>query len=108
LSDAGIQVTVACRTLETAKQLCEGLKNCNPISLDVTNESALDAEVAKNALVVSLIPYTFHAVSGLYFFLPNAKLLHRFCDPLCLELLHIRNYIWKVSENIGLLYIDCH
>jgi saccharopine dehydrogenase (NADP+, L-glutamate forming) len=51
----------ACRTLESAKKLSVGVKNAHPISLDVTNEAALDAEVAKNDLVISLIPYTFHA-----------------------------------------------
>ncbi|KAN0103306.1 Saccharopine dehydrogenase [Hyaloscypha variabilis] len=61
LSDAGIEVSVACRTLESAKKLSEGVKNAHPISLDVTDEKALDAEVAKNDLVISLIPYTFHA-----------------------------------------------
>ncbi|KAI1486726.1 Apo Saccharopine reductase [Biscogniauxia mediterranea] len=61
LSDAGIQVSVACRTLEKAKSLAEGVKNARPISLDVTDEKALDAEVAKHDLVISLIPYTFHA-----------------------------------------------
>jgi len=61
LSDAGIEVSVACRALESAKKLAEGAKNAKPISLDVTDEKALDAEVAKNDLVISLIPYTFHA-----------------------------------------------
>ncbi|KAB8289959.1 hypothetical protein EYC80_010286 [Monilinia laxa] len=61
LSEAGIQVSVACRTLESAKKLSEGVKNAHPISLDVTDDKALDAEVAKNDLVISLIPYTFHA-----------------------------------------------
>lgn len=51
----------ACRTLESAKKLSEGVKNATPISLDVTDEKALDAEVAKHDLVISLIPYTFHA-----------------------------------------------
>ena len=37
------------------------MKNAHPISLDVTDAAALDAEVAKNDVVVSLIPYTFHA-----------------------------------------------
>ncbi|KAF2842999.1 putative Saccharopine dehydrogenase [Patellaria atrata CBS 101060] len=60
LSKAGIKVTVACRTLESAKKLSEGLSNAYPISLDVNNETALDAEVAKNAVVVSLIPWTYH------------------------------------------------
>ncbi|KAI1132655.1 Apo Saccharopine reductase [Nemania abortiva] len=61
LSDAGIKVTVACRTLERAKELSKGVKNAYPISLDVSDDKALDAEVAKNDLVISLIPYTFHA-----------------------------------------------
>jgi saccharopine dehydrogenase (NADP+, L-glutamate forming) len=51
----------ACRTLESAKSLSAGVKNATPISLDVTNDQALDAEVAKHDLVISLIPYTFHA-----------------------------------------------
>ncbi len=50
-----------CRTLESAKKLSAGVKNAHPISLDVTDEAALDAEVAKNDLVIRLIPYTFHA-----------------------------------------------
>ncbi|KAK4163533.1 Saccharopine dehydrogenase [Cladorrhinum sp. PSN259] len=60
LSDAGIPVTVACRTLVSAQKLSQGVKNANPISLDVTDDAALDAEVAKHDLVISLIPYTFH------------------------------------------------
>nr|POE65161.1 saccharopine dehydrogenase [nadp(+), l-glutamate-forming] [Quercus suber] len=62
LDKAGVSVTVACRTLESAKKLCEGLKNANAISLNVSDSSALEAEIAKVALVISLIPYTFHAV----------------------------------------------
>ncbi|EGS17260.1 saccharopine dehydrogenase-like protein [Thermochaetoides thermophila DSM 1495] len=61
LSEAGIPVTVACRTLATAQKLAEGVPTATPISLDVTNDQALDAEVAKHDLVISLIPYTFHA-----------------------------------------------
>ncbi|KKY14995.1 putative saccharopine dehydrogenase [Phaeomoniella chlamydospora] len=61
LSDAGIEVTVACRTLESAKKLSEGVKLAKPISLDVTDDKALDAVVAQHELVISLIPYTFHA-----------------------------------------------
>ena len=52
---------LACRTLESAKKLSEGVKTARPISLDVTDDKALDAEVAKHDLVISLIPYTFHA-----------------------------------------------
>lgn len=47
LSDASVEVTVACRTLENAKKLCEGCKNTTAISLDVNDSDALDAEVAK-------------------------------------------------------------
>ncbi|ODA76853.1 hypothetical protein RJ55_07369 [Drechmeria coniospora] len=61
LAESGIAITVACRTLESAKALAAGIKNATPISLDVTDDRALDAEVAKNDLVISLIPYTFHA-----------------------------------------------
>lgn len=37
------------------------MKLARPIALDVTDAKALDAEVAKHDLVISLIPYTFHA-----------------------------------------------
>lgn len=47
LSDASVEVTVACRTLENAKKLCEGCKNTTAISLDVNDSDALDSEVAK-------------------------------------------------------------
>ncbi|KAG6012600.1 Saccharopine dehydrogenase [NADP(+), L-glutamate-forming] [Claviceps pusilla] len=61
LTDAGIAVTVACRTLKTAQDLAGDNKLATPISLDVTNDEALDAEVGKHDLVISLIPYTYHA-----------------------------------------------
>ncbi|KAI9847362.1 MAG: Saccharopine dehydrogenase [NADP(+), L-glutamate-forming] [Sclerophora amabilis] len=50
----------ACRTLKSAKDLCSGFKNAQPISLDVTKADELDAEVTKVDVVISLIPYTFH------------------------------------------------
>ncbi|KIH94578.1 saccharopine dehydrogenase (NADP+, L-glutamate forming) [Sporothrix brasiliensis 5110] len=61
LAKSGVTVSVACRTLDSAKSLSAGIQNAVPISLDVTNNDALDAEVAKHDLVISLIPYTFHA-----------------------------------------------
>ncbi|OHW96127.1 saccharopine dehydrogenase [Colletotrichum incanum] len=61
LSESGVSVTVACRTLESAVSLSAGVKNATPISLDVTDDNALDVEIAKHDLVISLIPYTFHA-----------------------------------------------
>lgn len=53
--------SVACRTLQTAKDLAGDNKLATAISLDVNNDEALDAEVAKHDLVISLIPYIFHA-----------------------------------------------
>ncbi len=53
--------SVACRTLGSAKKLAEGIKHTHPISLDVTNTEALDDEVKRHGLIISLIPYTFHA-----------------------------------------------
>lgn len=50
----------ASRSLEHAKKLAEGVKNATPIALDVTDQKALDAAVAKHDLIISLIPYTLH------------------------------------------------
>lgn len=61
LGNAGIKVTVACRTLERAEKLASGIKNAHAISLDVNDSESLDREVAKVSVVISLIPYTFHA-----------------------------------------------
>lgn len=61
LSDAGVYTTVACRTLSSAESLCTGIANTNPVSLDVTNSAALEAALADQDVVISLIPYTFHA-----------------------------------------------
>lgn len=55
----GIDVTVACRTLSNAQALAGDVAKA--ISLDVQDDKALDAAVAQHDLVVSLIPYTFHA-----------------------------------------------
>jgi saccharopine dehydrogenase (NADP+, L-glutamate forming) len=59
-TDNPIHSFTACRTLASAKKLVSGLKNTRAISLDVTNEDALDTEVARVDLVISLVPYTFH------------------------------------------------
>lgn len=61
LSESGVQVTVACRTLLTAQQLSAGVTNARPQALDVNDAQALDAAVAQHDLVISLIPYTSHA-----------------------------------------------
>jgi saccharopine dehydrogenase (NADP+, L-glutamate forming) len=61
LSKAGVHVTVACRTLASAKKLSGGFKNTSAVSLDVNDTTALESAVAENDIVISLIPYTFHA-----------------------------------------------
>ncbi|KAI6018483.1 Saccharopine dehydrogenase-domain-containing protein [Pisolithus microcarpus] len=55
------ELTVACRTLSSAAALADGLPNAAAISLDVNSTEALDAQVAVHDLVISLIPYTYHA-----------------------------------------------
>lgn len=59
--DPSNELTIACRTLESAKALAEGLPSTNALSLDVLDTAALEAAVAAHDLVISLIPYTFHA-----------------------------------------------
>lgn len=53
-----VKVTVACRTLSKAKELAGEVADA--ISLDVSDESALDKAVAEHDLVISLIPYIYH------------------------------------------------
>lgn len=53
-------LTVACRTLEKAQQLTQGLENASAISLDVEDTGALEAAVADHDLVISLIPHLYH------------------------------------------------
>lgn len=55
----GVKVTVACRTLSKAKALAGTVASA--ISLDVSDDAALDEAVGKCDVVVSLIPYTYHA-----------------------------------------------
>lgn len=62
LSKADVHVTVACRTLESAKKLCGGFNNTTAISLDVSDDAALDKALEQVDLVISLIPYTYHAL----------------------------------------------
>jgi len=61
LDKAGISVTVACRTLEKAKKLAGDFKKATAISLDVNDTAALESEVARHDVTISLIPYTYHA-----------------------------------------------
>lgn len=52
--------TLACRNIESAQKLCKGTDNARPIALDVQDEAALDLEVGKVDVAVSLIPYIHH------------------------------------------------
>ncbi|ORY62851.1 Saccharopine dehydrogenase-domain-containing protein [Leucosporidium creatinivorum] len=55
-------LTVACRNVETAQALADQLSgNASAISVDVADEASLDAAVKEHDLIISLIPYTFHA-----------------------------------------------
>lgn len=47
LSEKGVEITVACRTLDSAQKLSKGVKGAKAISLNVEDETALDAEVSK-------------------------------------------------------------
>ncbi|KAH9818053.1 Saccharopine dehydrogenase-domain-containing protein [Melampsora americana] len=56
------ELTIACRTLATAKSLAEELaRDANYISLDITDTAALDRAVSEHDLIISLIPYIHHA-----------------------------------------------
>ncbi|KAJ9102498.1 hypothetical protein QFC21_002898 [Naganishia friedmannii] len=57
----GYGLTVAARSLESAQELANKVINARAIDIDVADAKALDAAVADHDLVVSLIPYTFHA-----------------------------------------------
>ncbi|EED24367.1 saccharopine dehydrogenase Lys9, putative [Talaromyces stipitatus ATCC 10500] len=61
LDQAGVEVTVAARNLNNAQKLASGGKHTKAISLDVNDDAALDKELEKVDLVISLIPYTYHA-----------------------------------------------
>lgn len=47
--------------MKTAEELGVDLPNTTAISLDVNDTAALEKAVAEHDLVISLIPYTYHA-----------------------------------------------
>ncbi|KAK8854594.1 spermidine synthase [Kwoniella newhampshirensis] len=55
------ELTVACRTLATAEALCKDLPNATPLSVDVGSPDALRQAIKGHDVVVSLVPYTYHA-----------------------------------------------
>ena len=60
LTESGVAVTVACRTLKDAQTLSSGFQNTSALSLDASDVTALDEAISKHDLVISLIPYTLH------------------------------------------------
>jgi saccharopine dehydrogenase (NADP+, L-glutamate forming) len=58
-ADKEYEVTVACRTVEKAKELAGD--RAKAIAVDATDEASIDAAVADCDLVISLIPYIHHA-----------------------------------------------
>ncbi|KAA1479185.1 saccharopine dehydrogenase [Dentipellis sp. KUC8613] len=59
--DPSNELTVACRTVAKAQALTEGLPGTTAVALDVTDTAALERAVAAHDLVISLIPYIYHA-----------------------------------------------
>ncbi|EEB06034.1 saccharopine dehydrogenase [Schizosaccharomyces japonicus yFS275] len=55
------QITVACRTQAKAQAFVGDIPNAKAIALDVSDEAALEKAVSQHDLVISLIPYTYHA-----------------------------------------------
>lgn len=56
-----IPVIIAARRLAIAQDLAVGYANTAAISLDVNDETALEAAIAEHDIVISLIPYIHHA-----------------------------------------------
>ncbi|OLY82823.1 Saccharopine dehydrogenase [NADP(+), L-glutamate-forming] [Smittium mucronatum] len=52
---------VACRGIEKAQKLASAFPGVLSASVDVSNEAQLDEAISKCDVVISLIPYTFHA-----------------------------------------------
>jgi saccharopine dehydrogenase (NADP+, L-glutamate forming) len=64
LIKSGVHVTVACRTLATAQSMASRFSStglASAISLDVSDTAALEKAVGEHDVVISLIPYTYHA-----------------------------------------------
>ncbi|WVQ95163.1 spermidine synthase [Kwoniella sp. CBS 9459] len=61
ITDHNHELTVACRTFATAEALCKDLPNATPMSVDVGSPDALRQAIKGHDVVVSLVPYTYHA-----------------------------------------------
>jgi len=53
--------STGCRTLSTAQTLISGLPRTKAISIDVSSADYLDLQIAAHNLVISLVPYVYHA-----------------------------------------------
>lgn len=63
LDKAGYKLTICCRTVERAEQVAAGLSRARAVQLDLEkDELGLEREMAKNAVVISLVPYVHHAM----------------------------------------------
>jgi saccharopine dehydrogenase (NADP+, L-glutamate forming) len=51
----------ACRTLQAAQKLAAGFPRTHAITLNVTSETDLEEHIAAHDVVISLIPYIYHA-----------------------------------------------
>ncbi len=58
------RVTVATRTVDKAEKLVGGAKNGKAVAVDVDDEAALEALIAKHDLSISLLPYVHHPLVG--------------------------------------------
>jgi len=56
----GLRMTVATRTVDKAERLIDGARNGTAVALDVDDEAALEALIAKHDLSISLLPYVHH------------------------------------------------
>jgi saccharopine dehydrogenase-like NADP-dependent oxidoreductase len=54
-------VLTGCRTLSTAQSLISGFPRTKAISIDVSSAKDLDPQVAAHDVVISLVPYVYHA-----------------------------------------------
>lgn len=61
ITELNHELTIACRTFESAEKLASGLKNATPMSVDVSSQDALRQAIKGHDVVVSLVPYTHHA-----------------------------------------------
>lgn len=52
---------IACRTLTAAQTLAGKLPRTNALPLDVSSAADLDSAIAAHDLVISLVPYIYHA-----------------------------------------------